>query len=218
MLMLTPTEDIETTQLVGSRSIVLRMPRRPEDVLANAAASGSLNETDPYWGFLWPSATVLAELVLARQWPQRLKTLELGCGSGLVGLAALFAGLDVTFSDLVPDAVELARRNAAANGFEDARAVVLDWREPHSEQFELILASDVLYHPELHKPLVALIDRMLAATGECWIADPGRTVAREFLQALSDAGLSYSLRDSEGRDVLMPLPGRFVLIVVKRPA
>ena len=78
------------------------------------------------------------------------------------------------------------------------------------------LASDVLYHPELHQPLVTVIDQMMHADGECWIADPGRDVAREFLQALSERGLAYVLRDADGHDVLMPLPGRFVLIVVKK--
>lgn len=207
---------IETTQLIGSQAIVLRLPRRPDAVLADVALSGSLSDSDPYWGFLWPSANVLAELILAREWPRRLKTIELGCGSGLVGIAALFAGLDVTFSDLVPEAVELARQNAVANGFAKTNAIVLDWRQPLTERFELILASDVLYFSELHQPLIELIDRMLEPSGQCWIADPGRTLAREFLHALSEAGMSYSLRDAEGNEVLMPLPGRFVLIVVKR--
>lgn len=208
-------EWIVETHSVAGQSIALRIPRRPEAVLADVAAN-STRESDPYWGYLWPSASILAELVLKHAWARDTTTLELGCGSGLVGIAALMAGLEVTLSDLVPEAVQLAQENAVANGFINAKSLVLDWRQPLDQQFKVLLASDVLYHPDLHQPLATLIEQMMHPDGECWIADPGRDVAREFLQVLSECGLSYTLRNEEGSDVLMPLPGRFVLIVVKK--
>jgi hypothetical protein len=91
-----------------------------------------------------------------------LPCLELGCGSGLVGLACLAAGLEVTFSDYVPFTVELALENAARNGFANARGLVLDWRQPHDRQWPLIVAADVTYDRTNIAPLLDVLEKMLA--------------------------------------------------------
>ena len=44
------------------------------------------------------------------------KVLEVGCGSGVVSIHCAKNGCDVTAVDVNPRAVELARRNAGANG------------------------------------------------------------------------------------------------------
>ena len=44
------------------------------------------------------------------------RVLEVGCGSGVVSIHCARNGCDVTAVDINPRAVELARRNAAANG------------------------------------------------------------------------------------------------------
>lgn len=53
------------------------------------------------------------------------QVLDLGCGSGIVGLALARAGAEVTASDIHPAAVANARANAAANGLR-LTAVVAD--------------------------------------------------------------------------------------------
>lgn len=44
------------------------------------------------------------------------RILEIGCGSGVVSIHCALNGCDVTAVDINPCAVELAKRNAAANG------------------------------------------------------------------------------------------------------
>ena len=59
----------------------------------------------PYWAYLWPGAYLLAEAVVREPWPEPvdgrilLEALEIGCGLGLAGLAALARGLRVQFTD-----------------------------------------------------------------------------------------------------------------------
>src|SRR4029078_5956128 len=59
------------------------------------------DERLPYWADIWPSSQILAQhlLSLARVERIRGKCLELGCGVGLVTIAAMIAGYDMTASD-----------------------------------------------------------------------------------------------------------------------
>ena len=143
--------------------------------------------------------------------------LELGCGSGLVGLAALAAGYDVTFSDYVPQAVELALENAARNGFPQARGLVFDWRKPPRVQFPWILAADVTYDRTNLGPLLDTVESMLAPGGEAWFGDAGRGPAAEFLKSARDRGWSVSLWDECGRPAKVPVLGRCQRFVLTRP-
>ena len=122
--------------------------------------------------------------------PADTRVLELGCGSGLVGIAALACGLDVTFSDYVPLAVDLALENAARNGFPNAKGLVLDWRavdQTTCERFPLILAADVTYDRSNIDPLLNVLDQMLAPGGEAWFGDAGRSPAEEFVRQAQTA-------------------------------
>jgi predicted nicotinamide N-methyase len=116
---------------------------------------------------------------------RRLQVLELGSGTGLVGLAMAGLGADVVLTDLPSIHTNLARNtesNAsiiAQNGG-SARTGVLDWTKPticeltpgvgdgsknkeSMSKFPLILAADSLYSPE-HP-------HMLVDTIEAWLSD-----------------------------------------------
>ena len=216
-----PFDDSQFTisqQVIAGRKIRLLLLTRPESILneVGALSPEDVRQTDPYWGTLWPSAVSTAKLVLSQSWPAQQPALEIGCGTGLVGVAGLLAGLNVTFSDLVPEAVELAQHNAALNGFDDAPGMRIDWRSPPVRQFELILASDVLYSTELHEPLIEVLDRMLAPGGVCWIGDPGRATVREFLHRLPEQRFSVTLKTLLNEPCLIPSINEFQLLVVSR--
>ncbi|KAF1944657.1 hypothetical protein EJ02DRAFT_340559, partial [Clathrospora elynae] len=115
---------------------------------------------------------------------QKLQVLELGSGTGLVGLAMAGLGADVVLTDLPSICTNLAR-NAQANreivsqNGGSTRTAILDWTHPTScapfqddnaadnhrvipESFPLILAADSLYSPDHPRMLVDTIDVWLS--------------------------------------------------------
>ena len=181
---------------LGEVQIQLKLPADPESLLEDLAEQDAkdCHDTDPYWSWLWDASADMSRCILSEHWKLPLKTLELGCGCGLAGIAGLLAGLDVTFSDLVPDAVELAQHNAAQNGFTDAEGLVLDWNHPQKAKFDLLIASDILYEASNHQPILRLAEKMLLKGGQFWIGDPGRSIVSDFIHAARDAGWSTQLR------------------------
>ncbi|MFO7908104.1 MAG: methyltransferase domain-containing protein, partial [Pirellulaceae bacterium] len=168
---------------------------------------------------LWSSAAPTAEAVLRARWRGRERALEIGCGVGLVGLAALARGMQVTFSDHLPQAIQLALYNARRNGFSTAHGARLDWRDlpeaPPAQPYSVILASDILYHRGSHDPVLETVDRFLADDGVCWIGDPGRFNSREFLPAASRR-FRVRLQDQEGNRVSVPRSAQYQMFVLQR--
>ncbi|KAF5463989.1 hypothetical protein F2P56_014107 [Juglans regia] len=135
---------------------------------------------------LWPAATTLVTLLdqhrcqptnnplsstlLGHGHP--LNILELGSGTGLVGIAAAATlGANVTVTDLphvIPNLLFNAEANAdvlTANGGA-IRVEPLRWGEADDvkligRDFDLILASDVVYHDHLYDPLLETMRLLL---------------------------------------------------------
>lgn len=203
---------------IADREINLQIPADPDVVLQTALAGEATGDrhTDPYWGLLWDAAGSTAARVLAQEWPAGWRALELGCGVGLVGIAGLMAGLQVTFSDLVPAAVQLSLQNAADNACGRGAGMVIDWCHPPDRRFDLLLASDVLYDAENHQPLLTTIDTMLADGGMVWIGDAGRANTPRFIQLARQSGWQVQLSDDKGRPLPTPVHVKFQLIQLTR--
>lgn len=181
---------------IAGRAIRLARPVEPDRLLDDPDVHARNRRDDymPYWAYLWPGAGMLAEAVLAR-WggidPGEERVLELGCGLGLGGLAAMALGFRVCFSDYDPAAFGFIRRSVAENGFpaECASTTLLDWREPPDARFPRIIAADVLYEKRL-VPLVAqVLAELLAPDGEALIATPYRVSAEGFPKEAAARGL-----------------------------
>jgi predicted nicotinamide N-methyase len=208
----------QSIEILG-RQIVFDLPADQEEMLAlalNGEASGS-SEWDPYWGLLWAAAPVTAELLLSQPWDRSLKSLEIGCGVGLAGIAGLMAGLNVTFTDHAPEAVRMAQENAARNGFPNAEGLIFDWRQPVSRQFDFIFGSDILYDLAVHEPLLTTLHAMLSPNGEVWIGDAGRTNAPKFVERARAAGWHIELRNNKNQLNHSPQHLEFRLITMRRP-
>ncbi len=140
----------------------------------------------PYWTEIWPSARALAEFILQR--PELVKNrfcIELGCGLGLSGLAALRAGGRVLFTDYDLDALEFVKRNAQHNNLTPVRTRQLDWRSPPRErQFDVLIAADVLYEKRFLQPVMNCILELRKPDGIVLLAEPDRTIAAPFFDLL----------------------------------
>jgi SAM-dependent methyltransferase len=78
---------------------------------------------------------------------------------------------------------------------------LLDWRTSAGQEvcrglgpFDIVLAADVLYEKEDLKPLLALIPSLLSPDGVFYLAEPGRRVSREFIEAAEALGWHDSRR------------------------
>ena len=130
-----------------------------------------------------PETEELAEWILAWDLPANQRVLDMGCGSGVLGLtlAAERPAWDVTLADVSPDALALARENAAllATGNVDFR---------HSDLFNAVdgvfdgIVANLPYVPDAERTLLTrevLHDPALALFG----GPDGLELIRRFIPA-----------------------------------
>ena len=196
-----------------NQKLLIQEPLDPDEILADAATGKG---ADPYWGKIWGSAPDAAAAIMASNWPAGTRTLELGCGCGLLGIAGLFAGLDVTFSDHEIEAVELAVDNARLNGWPDAKGLVLDWNRPPVSKYDLLIANDILYESPFHQPLLGAAESLLRENGVFQIGDPGRTLAKTFLQLAMKSGWKVEIYGRELNPVMTPTTNQFQWLVLRK--
>ncbi len=174
-----------------------------QDALLAELDGDAFERTDekmPYFATLWPTAHRLARRISGNESLSGLRVLDLGCGVGLVGLAAARRGADVTFLDWEDRALALVEDAARCNGIQVEKTVVADWREPPDmERFDVIYAADVLYESRNLVPVAEFIRAHLVPDGVAWVADPGRPSSKGFSAAAEASGLVCERLDEAGR-------------------
>lgn len=182
---------VEENVRVAERTVSMLRPRDGDAVLDELLAEDDPDEDRlPFWVQLWPSGTALAHAIASRPLAG-LRVLELGCGLGLVSVTAALAGATVLAVDRSPEAIRFTAINAARNGvtLETAVAAFEDPRHLLQElPWDLVLAADVLYEQRNVPPLLWLLPRLVAPTGEAWLADPGRPMLDRFLAGADATG------------------------------
>jgi predicted nicotinamide N-methyase len=191
---------------IGDRTFNLSRPVDSERLLDHPAVHRAFaaDEYMPYWTDLWPGALLLAKAIVDEKWEPGMEALELGCGLGLAGIAALSCGMRVTFSDYDATALHFAAENARANCFHNYRLLHLDWRSPPPDlRYPVILGADLIYEMRNIEPLVSLIQRVLTPGGVCLLTDPDRAPASLLRKTLNMNGIHYAnkvVHASEPRD------------------
>lgn len=132
-----------------------------------------------------------------------LRVLELGSGTGLVGIAwatkwkELYknknANIEIFLTDL-PEIVDNLRQNVKENELDGLVQIdVLDWTDPSTfiekygdNKFDIILVADPIYSPEHPKWVVNMIDKFMKPNGVCHLQIPIRERYAKERQSLNN--------------------------------
>ena len=130
---------------------------------------------NPYWAYDWGGGLALARHVLDHpETAAGRRVLDLGCGSGIVAIAAAKSGArQVLAADIDRYALAATRLNAEANGVE-VSTVLGDLTSGPPPDVELLLVGDLFYDKELARRVTAFLGRCVAAGTRVLVGDPCR--------------------------------------------
>lgn len=183
--------------ILNAATFLVDRPGDMEDLLDLPSVQSAFNDDSymPYWADIWPAARMLARAILEADWPPNLTALEIGCGLGLAGLAALSKGIRVIFSDYDLTAVAFAERNARINKFKNFTSRPFDWRDPPDDlHVSMIIGSDLTYEERNHDALLKLFDKVLLPDGTILLTDQDRPATPAFIERLVTCGWKITRR------------------------
>src|SRR5919204_522967 len=133
----------------------------------------------PFWATVWPAGQLLARVVQAEPaWVRGQTVLDLGCGSGVAGIAALDAGAArVVAHDIDPVALAIAARNARANAVELLLHGAPLLHAPCPARITGILVGDLFYERSTASTLWAWLCTAHRQGVQVLIADASRPFA-----------------------------------------
>lgn len=142
----------------------------------------------PYWAYHWGGGLALGRHVLDH--PDCVagkRVLDLGAGSGLVGIAAMKSGAhSVLAADIAPYAIAAMQLNAAANNV-TLSPLCADLTSGEPPAVDVVLVADLFYAEDLARRVTPFLDRCLAVNINVLIGDPWRAwLPRERLKLLAE--------------------------------
>ncbi len=162
---------------------------------------GALGLPPPFWAFAWAGGQALARYLLDHPGiVEDKRALDVGAGSGLVGIAAAMAGAArVEATDIDEFAFAAIALNAAENKVAiEARTEALVGRD---EGWDVVLAGDISYERDMAASLTDWLNALARRGAVVLIGDPGRNyLARDQLAAIAEYRVPVS-RDLEDCDM-----------------
>jgi predicted nicotinamide N-methyase len=130
----------------------------------------------PFWAFAWSGGQALARYVLENPEIVRgQRVLDIACGSGLVGIAAMQAGAQsVLCNDIDAFAGAAVALNAELNGVQMAFTGDNLLAGPIPD-VDIILAGDICYEKPMTDAMLTYFRRAASHKIEVYIGDPHRT-------------------------------------------
>ncbi|CAN7522495.1 class I SAM-dependent methyltransferase [Neorhizobium tomejilense] len=157
----------------------------------------------PFWAFAWAGGQGLARYILDH--PETVvgkSVLDFASGSGLVAIAARFAGAaDVLAADIDPWAASAITLNAAENGV--AMRTTADDQIGKAVEANVILAGDVFYDRDFAAALIPWLTRLASEGKLVLVGDPGRSyLPKDRLKSLAvyQVPVTRALEDSEVKE------------------
>lgn len=147
----------------------------PASGLGRLSRDDDMDPPPPYWAYQWAGGLALARHVLDHpETVAGLRVLDLGAGSGLVGIAAARAGAaSVLAAEIDPNGIAAIGLNAALNGV-SVIPLASDLTVGPPPGVDLVLVGDLFYAAELASVVTAFLDRCLSAGIAVLVGDPGR--------------------------------------------
>lgn len=132
----------------------------------------------PFWAYPWAGGLALARVVLDQSGALRgQRVLDLGCGGGVVALAAARAGAtDVVANDLDAWALATTRLAAERQGLHVALLRAdLTSESIRTFNYDIVLCSDLAYERRVAPKQRAFLERARQCGARVLLADAGRT-------------------------------------------
>jgi predicted nicotinamide N-methyase len=188
----------DKADFIRAHTRLLAVPHAPEIrlYLADEATAlwqkteeelGEMGLPPPFWAFAWAGGQALARYILDHPEIARgERVLDFASGSGLVAIAAAFAGAaSVDASEIDEFALAAIALNAEANGAPvTPRGGDIVGQD---EGWTLVLAGDVSYERDLAERVTDWLATLAGRGARVLIGDPGRTyLARDRLEPIAE--------------------------------
>ncbi|ORX59892.1 hypothetical protein BCR36DRAFT_274182 [Piromyces finnis] len=170
---------------------------------------------------VWDGAYILSKY-LYRLKLKNKKCIELGCGTGLVGLSAWTYGADVTLTD-IEDVIPLVEENVntnvekvlkeidnnnnnqSINGVklfkENIRIKTLNWGASNCKDldtFDIVFGSEILYYAKSHKALIETLQHICNENTLCVFIYKTRNLGEEnFFELAKNEGFNIEYIDNK---------------------
>jgi predicted nicotinamide N-methyase len=160
-----------------------------------ALAAGISSASWPLFGMVWPSARMLANAMQTHDIAGK-RILEIGCGLALASLVIHRRQGDITASDCHPLTAAFLADNVLRNDLPVLKYQTGHWGRENLGlgQFDLIIASDVLYERDQPETLSQFIHLHSADPVNIIVLDPDRGNRNGFCRKMEALGYTLDLQ------------------------